>query len=237
MRLSSLVSSSVSFPEPREAYGRTTRQQPDRTSISQCCPIVGHPPRPARGGRRPSVHRDCYLRHSHPWHSRCCDSPELFDKERDMGDATNIPTRRDLLRLGAAGAIGMLSVLHRAPARAADKLVVGVIYVGPRDDYGYNQAQAQARGGDQEDARRDRRRAGEGAGDDRRAEDDGLDDRAGRRHAALPDLVRLLRPAHAARWPRSTPRSASPTAAACGPRASTPRTWAATSATSTSAST
>ncbi len=29
-------------------------------------------------------------------------------------------------------------------AAAADKLVVGVIYVGPRDDYGYNQAQAQA---------------------------------------------------------------------------------------------
>ena len=61
-----------------------------------------------------------------------------------MGDATNTTTRRDLLRLGAAGAIGMLPVLHRAPARAADKFVVGVIYVGPRDDYGYNQAQAQA---------------------------------------------------------------------------------------------
>ena len=29
-------------------------------------------------------------------------------------------------------------------AAAADKLIVGVIYVGPRDDYGYNQAQAQA---------------------------------------------------------------------------------------------
>ncbi len=31
-----------------------------------------------------------------------------------------------------------------ARAFAADKLVIGVIYVGPRDDYGYNQAQAQA---------------------------------------------------------------------------------------------
>ena len=61
-----------------------------------------------------------------------------------MGDATNTPTRRDLLRLGAAGAIGLLPTLHRAPAVAGDKLVVGVIYVGPRDDYGYNQAQAQA---------------------------------------------------------------------------------------------
>ena len=50
--------------------------------------------------------------------------------------------RRELLKgLGAAGALATL-----APRRAhgADKLVVGVIYVGPRDDYGYNQAQAQA---------------------------------------------------------------------------------------------
>ena len=49
--------------------------------------------------------------------------------------------RRDLLKgVAAAGA------LLAAPrlARGADKLVVGVIYVGPRDDYGYNQAQAQA---------------------------------------------------------------------------------------------
>jgi simple sugar transport system substrate-binding protein len=61
-----------------------------------------------------------------------------------VGDATSTLTRRDLLRLGAAGAIGLSPVLHRAPAQAADKLVVGVIYVGPRDDYGYNQAQAQA---------------------------------------------------------------------------------------------
>jgi len=61
-----------------------------------------------------------------------------------MGDATTSLTRRDLLRLGAAGAIGLLPAFHRAPAQAADKLVMGVIYVGPRDDYGYNQAQAQA---------------------------------------------------------------------------------------------
>jgi simple sugar transport system substrate-binding protein len=46
--------------------------------------------------------------------------------------------------LGAAGALGALGALRPRPARAAGKLVVGVIYVGPRDDYGYNQAQAQA---------------------------------------------------------------------------------------------
>ena len=59
-----------------------------------------------------------------------------------MTDTAWRPTRRDLLKgLGAAGA---LAALGRESAWAADKLVVGVIYVGPRDDYGYNQAQAQA---------------------------------------------------------------------------------------------
>lgn len=52
--------------------------------------------------------------------------------------------RRDSLKslaaLGAAGSFGMLSPL----ARAQKPLTVGVIYVGPRDDYGYNQAHAQA---------------------------------------------------------------------------------------------
>ncbi|WP_295545073.1 BMP family ABC transporter substrate-binding protein [uncultured Pseudacidovorax sp.] len=49
--------------------------------------------------------------------------------------------RRDSLKtlaaLGAAGSLGPL-------AWAQKPLTVGVIYVGPRDDYGYNQAHAQA---------------------------------------------------------------------------------------------
>src|SRR5262245_5266923 len=54
-------------------------------------------------------------------------------------------SRREALKtLGVAGAFGALGALSSGRARAADKLVVGVIYVGPRDDYGYNQAQAQA---------------------------------------------------------------------------------------------
>jgi len=52
--------------------------------------------------------------------------------------------RRDSLKslaaLGAAGTLGVLSPL----ARAQKAITVGVIYVGPRDDYGYNQAHAQA---------------------------------------------------------------------------------------------
>ncbi len=52
--------------------------------------------------------------------------------------------RRDLLKaLAAAGLAGTVPGLG-SRAFAADKMIVGVIYVGPRDDYGYNQAQAQA---------------------------------------------------------------------------------------------
>lgn len=53
--------------------------------------------------------------------------------------------RRDTLKsiaaLGAAGTLGGWSALANAQAKS---LTVGVIYVGPRDDYGYNQAHAQA---------------------------------------------------------------------------------------------
>src|SRR5258706_11542887 len=57
----------------------------------------------------------------------------------------SLQKRRELLKaLGAAGATGALPSFFAGRARAQGKLVVGVIYVGPRDDYGYNQAQAQA---------------------------------------------------------------------------------------------
>ena len=62
-----------------------------------------------------------------------------------MTDSSKQFDRREVLkRLGAAGAAGALAPFGITRAFAADKLVVGVIYVGPRDDYGYNQAQAQA---------------------------------------------------------------------------------------------
>ncbi|WP_395688536.1 BMP family ABC transporter substrate-binding protein [Caenimonas koreensis] len=54
------------------------------------------------------------------------------------------PNRRESLKtlaaLGAAGTLGGFSQL----AFAQKPITVGVIYVGPRDDYGYNQAQAEA---------------------------------------------------------------------------------------------
>jgi simple sugar transport system substrate-binding protein len=62
-----------------------------------------------------------------------------------MNDSTGRMSRREALGyLGAAGALGALAPWRVGRAGAADKLIVGVIYVGPRDDYGYNQAQAQA---------------------------------------------------------------------------------------------
>jgi simple sugar transport system substrate-binding protein len=62
-----------------------------------------------------------------------------------MLDMTGQGSRREALKtLGIAGAVGALGLLRPRRGRAADKLVIGVIYVGPRDDYGYNQAQAQA---------------------------------------------------------------------------------------------
>jgi simple sugar transport system substrate-binding protein len=62
-----------------------------------------------------------------------------------MTDSLNRFDRREMLkRLGMVGALGAVGSLGPRRAAAADKLVVGVIYVGPRDDYGYNQAQAQA---------------------------------------------------------------------------------------------
>jgi simple sugar transport system substrate-binding protein len=47
---------------------------------------------------------------------------------------------KSLAALGAAGTLGGLGSL----AHAQSALTVGVIYVGPRDDFGYNQAHAQA---------------------------------------------------------------------------------------------
>jgi simple sugar transport system substrate-binding protein len=56
-----------------------------------------------------------------------------------------ILNRRKLLKGGAAlGAMGVASTLPFNLARAADGLTVGLVYVGPRDDFGWNQAHAVA---------------------------------------------------------------------------------------------
>ena len=54
-------------------------------------------------------------------------------------------TRRRLLRTGAAGlAAASLPLGLARPARAAGDVILGAVYVGPRDDFGWNQAHAVA---------------------------------------------------------------------------------------------
>ncbi len=56
-------------------------------------------------------------------------------------------SRRTVIKsAGAAAIYAAFGPLAFRDAQAASKLTVGVIYVGPRDDFGYNQAQAQAAG-------------------------------------------------------------------------------------------
>jgi basic membrane protein A and related proteins len=52
------------------------------------------------------------------------------------------PSRRSVLRRMAAGTV-IITASPIARAVAASKLVVGAIYVGPKDDYGWNQAHAE----------------------------------------------------------------------------------------------
>jgi len=59
-----------------------------------------------------------------------------------MMNKINVNRRHVLTGLGATAAAALLPFGNRV--LAADKLVVGVIYVGPRDDFGYNQSHAQA---------------------------------------------------------------------------------------------
>jgi simple sugar transport system substrate-binding protein len=56
----------------------------------------------------------------------------------------SVPRRTFLKTVGAATAMTALGPLASKVAFAADKLTVGVIYVGPRGDFGYNQSHAQA---------------------------------------------------------------------------------------------
>src|SRR5207342_2638843 len=68
--------------------------------------------------------------------------PAHHFQETSMSARDRRSTRRDLLRLSAAGlAAGLAPWSAFAQTK---KLIVGVIYVGPKDDYGYNQAQAAA---------------------------------------------------------------------------------------------
>ena len=53
-------------------------------------------------------------------------------------------SRRDFVKSAAAAGLVSVSGAPLVAWAAEKKIVVGVLYVGPRDDFGYNQAQAQA---------------------------------------------------------------------------------------------
>ena len=61
-----------------------------------------------------------------------------------MTDSLDASRRRALARLSAASLATLAPWAQRAALAQAAKLTVGVIYVGPKDDYGYNQSQAAA---------------------------------------------------------------------------------------------
>ncbi|MFC3694089.1 BMP family ABC transporter substrate-binding protein [Chenggangzhangella methanolivorans] len=52
--------------------------------------------------------------------------------------------RRSLLIASGGATLAAAAGLRPAPVRAAENLVVGVVYVGPRDDFGWNQSHASA---------------------------------------------------------------------------------------------
>ena len=164
--------------------------------------------------------------------SECCRS---MHKKGALMPRLIYPSRRDLLKAGTAGAALAALGLPVARAFAAD-LTVGFIYVGPKDDYGYNQAHAEGAAALAGDGRRDRRRRRERPRDGRRPEDHGEHDQSGWRDAGLPDLLRLFRPAHAGDGGKVSRTSSSAIAAASGRRASTRRTPAPISAISAWAS-
>ncbi len=107
-------------------------------------------------------------------------------------------TRRALVK-GAGVGLAAGSIGGVMPANAAAKAVtIGFIYVGPKDDYGYNQAHA-------EGAAAIKAMPGLKVIEEERVpetddvrEDHAEHDPARRRVTAVPDQLRLLQPLHAA---------------------------------------
>src|SRR6516225_568503 len=81
-----------------------------------------------------------------PWHSACSLNevqPGHRAPEKPHGDhaMTKLPlSRRRFLQVTAAG----IASAGVGVARAADNVTIGIVYVGPRDDFGWNQAHAVA---------------------------------------------------------------------------------------------
>ena len=102
-------------------------------------------------------------------------------------------SRRHLLQGSAALTLG--TAFGARSAVAADT-TIGFIYVGSRDDYGYNQAHAQGAAALKKMPGLKVVEEEKGPGNRRRRKDHGVDDQSRRRDAAVPDLVRILQSAH-----------------------------------------
>ena len=87
-------------------------------------------------------------------------------------------SRRNFVKSTAAGAAGLATLGLPTMASAAG-LTIGIVYVGPRDDFGWNQAHAEAAKvlGTLPDV--DRGGRGKRAGDDCRVQIHGIDDQSG----------------------------------------------------------
>ncbi len=138
-----------------------------------------------------------------------------------------------VLALAACGLSGCAA--RQRTAAASGDLTIGFIYVGSKGRLRLQPGPRRGGRGRQEDAGRQGPGGGKGPRNGRCAEDHEEHDRARRRQADLPDVLRLLRPARARDGQGISRTSRSCTAAASGRRTSIPRTSAPISATSTSA--
>ena len=139
-------------------------------------------------------------------------------------------TRRTLLKAGAAGlASTALPFGAIRQAAAAGEVIVGVVYVGPRDDFGWNQAHAvsiellkqvpnvkvvEEENVPETDAVR---------------QVDGIDDQPRRRQPDPRHVLRLLLAVHAGSRQEISRTSSSATQRRCGARTRIRRTWGAIS--------
>ena len=98
--------------------------------------------------------------------------------------------RRTFLKASAASMVAAGSGARLA--HAAEKPIIGIVYVGPRDDFGWNQAHAVAAKALKSHSRRHRGRGRECSRDRRLRQDHGIDDQSRRRQHHSRHVVRLL---------------------------------------------
>jgi hypothetical protein len=79
---------------------------------------------------------------SEKWHAICAAARQ---PGAHSGQRKRRPVAHRRLLQGSTGGVGLAAIgLRVLEATAAKDLIVGFIYVAPKDDYGYNQAHAEA---------------------------------------------------------------------------------------------